>query len=142
MSRKLQVLKKNWYTRCMEYADEIVEQSMVPLCDKNIKLIYRETYARSLTELRLISKFIIQKCGRVMILTSQDEATHLVIAKSKNVEHLYVDEIIDEIIKRHGGEKAGDEYFATATFNQLDIIPQIIDQAVEAIVVAMPYTTS
>lgn len=122
----------------IQEAEAIVRRSMTRLRWQNIDLIYAETDYQSITEILFIAYYLRQTCSRIVILTAQGEFTHLTIAKSANVSYLYVDEIVEQINRPYQGIMNGDDLWAQATFNQHDIAPLIIDNAVESIIVAMP----
>ncbi|GEM_PF-1646846 len=124
------------------YADSIIKRTMTHLHDKNIDLISAETDVATFSDLQRIAQHMTKTCGRVVILTSQDEFTYLIMAKSANVQHLYVDEIVSEIASNYGAHTSGDAYSAMAQFHQQNITPELIDTAVESAIIAIPFLRS
>ncbi len=90
-------------------------------------------------QLRWIVNSMIQQCNRVVVLAAPLEDLNLIVAKSANVSHLYVDEIMDAIVSTYGGQYHGNSTLAEASFYHFEMMSDIIDYAVESIVVAMPY---
>jgi len=121
-------------------ADQIIQRTMTFLRGHNIYLISAQADVTNIGELQWLVNHMLEQCHRIVVLAAQLEDNHLIVAKSPHIPHLYVDEIMDTIISAHGGSYNGNKTFAHATFYQYDLIPDIIDHAVESIVVAMPNT--
>jgi len=119
--------------------DDIIQRTMTRLYWNNIYLISAEAQVDDMVQLRWMAQSMLQQCNRVVVLATQLEDLNLIVAKSANVSHLYVDEIMESITSVYGGKYAGTSVFAEATFYQAQMMPDIIDHAVESIVVAMPY---
>lgn len=124
----------------IQEAEAIVKRSMVKLHPRNVHLLYTEVDVESVGEMLYIAHYLRKTCDRIIILTMQDEFSHLVVAKSPNIAYLYVDEIVQNINHVYKGEMNGDEFLAYSSFYRDDIVPDIVDMAVESVIVAMPYT--
>lgn len=121
-------------------ADEIVQRAMTRLHWSNIHLISAQAEVDNIAQLHWLAHDMLQQCHRVVVLASQFEDMTLVIARSSNVSYLYVDEIMKSILSVYTGQyNKSNSTFTQATFYQYDMMPEIIDYAVESIVVAMPY---
>lgn len=119
-------------------ADEIVQRTMSRLLWNNVYLISAETEVETIGHLHWLAHYILLKCNRIVVLTLQSEFTHLIIAKSNDVSYLHVNEILSSLTKVYGGDSNGNKSFAHATFYKPDIAPEIIDRAVESVVIALP----
>lgn len=122
-----------------QQADSLAQQKMTRLLWNPIDLIFAEIELESIGELQAVVKHLCHTCNRVVILGMQSEMTHLIVAKSSNISHLYANEILAKLAQDYGGRSYGDKSFAQGTFHRHDIIADLIDRAVESIVVALPY---
>ncbi len=124
----------------VQEAEAIVKRSMVKLYpNKNVHLLYTEVDVKSVGEMLCIARYLRKTCDRIIILTIQDEFTHLVVAKSSNIPYLYVNEVVQKINRVYRGQMCGDEFLAYSSFYRHDIVPYIVDLAVESVIVAMPH---
>lgn len=119
-------------------ADQIIQRTMTRLFWNNTYLISAQADVRDVAELQWLANHMLEQCHRIVVLATPLEDTHLIVAKSAHIPYLYVDEIMDTLISTFGGRYHGNRSFAQATVYQIDQIPEIIDFAVESIVVAMP----
>jgi len=123
----------------IQQADTLAQQKMTRLLWNNIDLIFSEIELESLGELQALAKHLCYTCNRVVILGMQSELTHMIVAKSSDISHLYANEILSALATDYGGQSYGDKTFAQATFYQHDIISDLIDSAVQSVIVALPY---
>lgn len=138
MSDNLSALLDDRRNQLVDYAQQIIKRAMTRLHWKYVDIIYTEVEVLNFAELKFLARYISQVCGRVVVLTLRGEDTHLVISKSGNITHLYVNEIVQEIAQTYGGTASGDEMFATLTSHRPDFIPEMIDMAVQSVIVAIP----
>ena len=129
---------ENHNERLIDQADAIVKRSMTRLFGNNVHLISAETEVDTVEQLHWLANTMRHDCNRVVVLTMQSEFSHLVIAKSNNISCLDVNEILGQLIKDYGGQFSGNSSMAYATFYKQDIVSEIIDRAVESIIVALP----
>jgi hypothetical protein len=121
-------------------ADAIVKRTMTRLKECNIYLISAQTEVDNIAQLHWLAHDMLQQCHRVVVLASQFEDMNLIVAKSANVSHLYADEIMKSIFSVYRGQyNRRNNAFTQATFYQYNMMPEIIDYAVESVVVALPY---
>jgi hypothetical protein len=119
-------------------ANEIIRRTMTHLWGTNIFLISAETSITESEQLCWLAQEMCKSCNRVVILVSQSEYTQLVIAKSTNVEYLDVDEIAESIAQNYDSQSYENTRLAHVIFTKLDIMPNILDQAVESVIIALP----
>ena len=119
-------------------AEIIIQRTMTQLSGSNIHLISAQAEVNTVGDLQWLAQYMLLKCNRIVVLASQCEDTNLIVAKSTNIDHLYVDEVIYSISSRFGGEYSGNNLLMHGTIYQFGKIPEIIDHAVESIVVARP----
>ena len=120
-------------------ADEIVRRTMTPISWTDVNLVSAEASVSDISELQQLVDFIRQQCNRIVVLAWQSEFTHLIIAKSNNVPFLCTHEIAQPITEEYDGILVGDQWFSQVTLYKDNIIPELIDRAVELIIVALPY---
>jgi alanyl-tRNA synthetase len=125
--------------RLHQQADEIAHRAMTRLYWSNVYLISTRAEVDNVGYLYRLANTLLCTCNRVIVLTLQSEFTHLIVAKSSNVSSLHANETLAPLIKDYGGESNGDESFAHATFYNQDMMPEIVDRAVESIIVRLPY---
>lgn len=120
-------------------ADEIIQRTMFRLFWNNIYLISGQTAVDNIEHLQWIVNHIRHDCNRIVVLTAESEFTHLIVAKSANISHLSVNQVLRPLIDSYSGQISGSKSFAQATFYKQDIAPDIIDNVVESIIIALPY---
>ena len=120
-------------------ANEIVRRTMIRLFWNNIDLISGETDVDNIATLQWLANHIRHDCNRIVVLTAQSEFTHLIVAKSADISHLHMGNILSCIATDYGGQSNGSAAFAQATFYKQHIAPELIDSTIESIIVALPY---
>ena len=119
-------------------ANEIIRRTMTHLWGTKIFLISAETSIDKSEQLCWLAQEICKSCNRVVVLVSQSEYTQLVIAKSTNVDYLDVDEIAESIAHKYHSQSYEHTRLVHVIFTRLDIMSNILDQAVESIIIALP----
>lgn len=127
------------HQKLVSQANQLVHRKMTRLLWNHIDLMSAEIEGDSVGQLYGLANHLRQTCNRVVVLALQSEFTHLIVTKSADIPHLYVDEILDVLSKDYGGQYSKDQAFGHGTFYQQDIIPELIDRVVESIVIALPY---
>jgi len=87
----------------------------------------------------LANNYLRQICNHAVVLAMQSEYTHLIITKSSDIPHLYINDILDSLTQNYGGHLSKNQTFGHATFYQQGIIPELLDRVVESVIVALPY---
>ena len=122
-------------------ADEIVRRNMVRLLWSNVYFISSQTEVKSIGHLYTLADYIRRECNRVLVLTLVSEFTHLIVATSNNIGYLNIDETLSPLIKKYNGQiqinREGS--FVHVTFYKQDIVSELVDSAIESIIVALPY---
>lgn len=121
-------------------SDEIVKRSITPLHWTDLYLISAMADVEDIFQLQWLANYIRQQCNRIVILASQTEFTHLVVARSDNIAYLNADEIIHSMTDENEIDVVGDSSLAYTTLYQQSIAPEVIDRAVELTIIAIPYT--
>lgn len=127
------------YTTLRLQGDDIIRRTMEFINWADVYLVSAQADVQDLPQLYWLANYIRFQCNRMVVLATELEFTHVIVAKSNDILYPHADEILMNLTEAYDGLLSGDTQIADATFYQSNIAPNLIDWAVEAIIVSMPY---